>query len=201
LREIVELKCLLQHDMKSEVVKQQRVIPTIINKNAFGYWHWQSRPSPDLGFAQVCLSGERRDLEAMRFCYFKSLPSRERQPALAGRKGLYKFLEELLLMVVDIRMKLADLPPLTAADHDRLAKLAARPESEIDLSDIPELTDDEWKTAVRGKHYRPVKTQITASLDKHVLAWLKADGRGYQTRMNAILRREMLQARSSGVRK
>jgi uncharacterized protein (DUF4415 family) len=30
-----------------------------------------------------------------------------------------------------------------------------------------------------------------------VLAWLKADGRGYQTRMNAILRREMLQARSS----
>jgi uncharacterized protein (DUF4415 family) len=100
-----------------------------------------------------------------------------------------------------VNVKLADLPPLTAADHDRLAKLAARPESDIDLSDIPELTDEEWKIAVRGKHYRPIKTQITASLDKDVLMWLKADGRGYQTRMNAILRREMLQARSSGSRK
>ena len=100
-----------------------------------------------------------------------------------------------------VSMKLTDLPPLTKADQDRLAKLAARPDRDIDLSDIPELTDDEWKTAVRGKHYRPVKTQITASLDKDVLAWLKADGRGYQTRMNAILRREMLQARAAGSRK
>jgi uncharacterized protein (DUF4415 family) len=100
-----------------------------------------------------------------------------------------------------VSMKLADLLPLTKADRDRLAKLAARPDREIDLSDIPELTDDEWKTAVRGKHYRPVKTQITAKLDKDVLAWLKADGRGYQTRMNAILRREMLGAKSSASRK
>jgi uncharacterized protein (DUF4415 family) len=100
-----------------------------------------------------------------------------------------------------VSMKLAGLPPLTKADQNRLAKLATRPDHEIDLSDIPELTDDEWKTAVRGKHYRPVKTQITASLDKDVLTWLKADGRGYQTRMNAILRREMLQARAAGSRK
>lgn len=100
-----------------------------------------------------------------------------------------------------ISVKLAELPPLTKADHIRLAKLAARPDREIDLSDIPELTDDEWKTAVRGKHYRPAKAQITANLDKDVLTWLKADGRGYQTRMNAILRREMLHARSSGSRK
>jgi uncharacterized protein (DUF4415 family) len=96
-----------------------------------------------------------------------------------------------------VSVKMTELPPLTPADQTRLANLAARPESEIDLSDIPELSDDEWKTAVREKYYRPVKTQITANLDKDVLAWLKADGRGYQTRMNAILRREMLQARSS----
>lgn len=96
-----------------------------------------------------------------------------------------------------VSKKLKDLPPLTEADHERLATLVARPDSAIDLSDIPELTEEDWKTAVRGKHYRPVKAQITAHLDKDVLAWLKADGRGYQTRMNAILRREMLQARSS----
>ena len=34
--------------------------------------------------------------------------------------------------------KLKDLPPLTQADHARLAALSARPDSEIDLSDIPE---------------------------------------------------------------
>ena len=96
-----------------------------------------------------------------------------------------------------VSTKLKDLPPLTEADRERLAVLAARPDSEIDLSDMPELTEDDWKTAVRGKHYRPVKAHITAHLDKDVLAWLKADGRGYQTRMNAILRREMLLARSS----
>ncbi|WP_085338370.1 BrnA antitoxin family protein [Aquidulcibacter paucihalophilus] len=100
-----------------------------------------------------------------------------------------------------VSMKLKDLPPLTETDHERLAALAARPDSEIDQSDIPELTEEDWKNAVRGKHYRPVKAQITASLDKDVRAWLKSEGRGYQTRMNAILRREMLQARASAGRK
>jgi uncharacterized protein (DUF4415 family) len=88
-----------------------------------------------------------------------------------------------------------ELPPRTDADRARLAAVATRPDSEIDLSDIPELTPDELRNAVRGKYYRPVKAQITASLDKDVLEWLKSGGRGYQTRMNAILRREMLKAR------
>jgi uncharacterized protein (DUF4415 family) len=96
-----------------------------------------------------------------------------------------------------VSKKLKDLPSLTEAYRERLVMLIARRDSEIDLSDIPELTEEDWKTAVRSKHYRPVKAQITAHLDKDVLAWLKADGRGYQTHMNAILRREMLQARSS----
>jgi uncharacterized protein (DUF4415 family) len=94
-------------------------------------------------------------------------------------------------------MKLKDLAPLTQADEDRLAALAARPDSDIDLGELPELTPEDWKNAVRGKHYRPAKAQITASLDKDVLAWLKSEGRGYQTRMNAILRREMLQAKAA----
>ena len=106
-----------------------------------------------------------------------------------------------IMSVKMVRYKPGELPPRTDADRARLAALAAQPDSEIDLSDMPELTEEAWKAAVRGKHYRPVKAQITASLDKDVLAWLKADGRGYQTRMNAILRREMLQARAPGPRK
>jgi len=89
---------------------------------------------------------------------------------------------------------LETLPPLTEADRVRLRALAARPDSEIDFSDMPEMTDEQWKNAERGHFYRPVKRQITARVDADVLAWLKAQGKGYQSRINAILRREMLAA-------
>jgi uncharacterized protein (DUF4415 family) len=89
---------------------------------------------------------------------------------------------------------LETLPELTVADLAELAARAARPDSKIDFSDIPELTEEQWKTAERGHFYRPVKRQITTRLDVDVLAWLKAQGKGYQSRINAILRREMLTA-------
>jgi uncharacterized protein (DUF4415 family) len=38
----------------------------------------------------------------------------------------------------------------------------------------------------------PRKRQITARVDADVLDWLKAQGKGYQSRINAILRRAML---------
>jgi len=93
-----------------------------------------------------------------------------------------------------VRYTLETLPELTAEDIASLEALAARPDSEIDLCDIPETTEEQWKTAVRGSFYRPVKRQITARVDADVLAWLKSQGRGYQSRINAILRREMLTA-------
>jgi uncharacterized protein (DUF4415 family) len=89
---------------------------------------------------------------------------------------------------------LETLPPLTEEDQKNLRTLAARPDSEIDFSDIPELTEEQWKTAERGHFYRPVKRQITARVDADVLEWLKSQGKGYQSRINAILRREMLTA-------
>jgi uncharacterized protein (DUF4415 family) len=73
-----------------------------------------------------------------------------------------------------------------------LGVLAKKPDREIDLSDIPELTDKFWKHAVRGKFYRPVKQAVSLRLDSDVLAWLKKDGRGYQTRANGLLRERML---------
>ena len=83
---------------------------------------------------------------------------------------------------------LETLPPLTEAQRANLRALAARPDSEIDFSDIPELTDEQWKNAERGHFYRPVKRQITARVDADVLEWFKANGRGYQTLMNNVLR-------------
>lgn len=83
-------------------------------------------------------------------------------------------------------------PPLSDAQRERLARLATLPDESIDTSDIPELSDEAWAAGVRGRFYRPVKQQITARVDADVLDWLKSQGKGYQGRLNAILRREML---------
>lgn len=83
------------------------------------------------------------------------------------------------------------LPPISDARLAELKALAERPDSEIDFSDSPEVTEERWKSAI---FYRPVKQQITARLDSDVLHWLKSQGKGYQSRMNDILRKEMLAA-------
>jgi len=82
--------------------------------------------------------------------------------------------------------------PLSAAVRANLEELAKMPDSEIDTSDIPEWTDEQWKRAVRGRLYRPVKQAVSLRLDADVIAWLKKDGEGYQTRANRMLRERML---------
>ena len=68
-----------------------------------------------------------------------------------------------------------------------LAKLDRMTDADIDYSDIPELTSDFFKNA-REVNWPPTKAQLTIRLDSDVLAWLKSNGRGYQTRINRILR-------------
>jgi len=67
-------------------------------------------------------------------------------------------------------------------------------DSEIDTTDIPRIAD--WSKAVVGKFYRPIKKPLTIRLDADVLAWLKRNGRGYQTRINALLRSAMESSQS-----
>jgi uncharacterized protein (DUF4415 family) len=81
---------------------------------------------------------------------------------------------------------------LTAGRKRRLEKLARRPDSEIDTSDVPELTEKFWQNAVCNPFYRPLKQQLTLRLDADIIAWLRRQGRGYQTRANALLRDAML---------
>jgi uncharacterized protein (DUF4415 family) len=66
------------------------------------------------------------------------------------------------------------------------------PDDRVDYSDIPPLTERFWKNAVRNPFYRPVKQQLTVRLDADVIAWLREQGSGYQTRINALLRAAML---------
>jgi uncharacterized protein (DUF4415 family) len=84
---------------------------------------------------------------------------------------------------------------LSDEKRKKLEKLAARPYSEIDLSDIPEIRELP-PDAVIGKFYRPKKETVTIRLDADVLAWLKASGTGYQTRINSFLRLLMQQNRA-----
>ncbi len=71
------------------------------------------------------------------------------------------------------------------------AAIAAIRDEDIDLSDIPEWTAEDWTGAVRGKFYRPVKDQVTLRLDRDVLAWFRATEEKYQTAINAALREHM----------
>ena len=87
--------------------------------------------------------------------------------------------------------------PLTKREKTELAALAKVPESKIDTSDIPEWTDVMWKNAVRGGFYRPVKKAVSLRLDADVIAWLKKDGKGYQTRANRVLREKMMADKAS----
>ena len=81
---------------------------------------------------------------------------------------------------------------MTSKRKKELKALAALRDDEIDTSDIPELPPGAWKDAVRGRFYRPIKQAVSMRLDADVIAWLKKQGRGYQTRANSILRQRML---------
>ena len=70
-----------------------------------------------------------------------------------------------------------------------LARLDRMNDSDIDYSDIPPLGDEFFKKATAA--WPPAKQQVAIRLDADVLDWLKANGRGYQTRINRILRAAM----------
>ena len=76
---------------------------------------------------------------------------------------------------------------------DEIRALKRMKDREIDTTDIPPVLD--WSKAVVGKFYRPIKKPLTIRLDADVLVWLKAQGKGYQTRINALLRSSMEKAR------
>lgn len=67
-----------------------------------------------------------------------------------------------------------------------LARIDRMKDAAIDYSDIPPLDKSFFTKATEA--WPPVKRQLTIRLDEDVLMWLKTHGRGYQTRINHILR-------------
>jgi uncharacterized protein (DUF4415 family) len=85
---------------------------------------------------------------------------------------------------------------LSPEQVERLDKLAAMPDDEIDLSDIPAITDEMWARAFRPGLHRPVKRPVTIRLDAEVVDWFKAHAgdQPYQTEINRVLRRHVQQS-------
>lgn len=67
-------------------------------------------------------------------------------------------------------------------------RLADMDDEAIDTSDIPELDDAFFE---RAELRLPAKKSVTIRLDEDVLEWFKAQGKGYQTRINKLLRQYM----------
>ena len=66
-----------------------------------------------------------------------------------------------------------------------------------DISDIPELTDEELARMqsshlLNPENYRPIKKKISIFIDADVLEYYKSKGKGYQTKINRTLRQGML---------
>jgi uncharacterized protein (DUF4415 family) len=62
----------------------------------------------------------------------------------------------------------------------------------LDHAEVPQLPPEIWAKGVVGKYYRPLKTQISFRIDNDIFEWLKSKGEGHLTRINAILRKEMM---------
>ncbi|MBF0109806.1 MAG: BrnA antitoxin family protein [Magnetococcales bacterium] len=63
-------------------------------------------------------------------------------------------------------------------------------DAEIDFSDSPELTLEAFARGVVRQGLKPVskKKILSVRVDGDVLDWFKSQGKGYQTRINAVLK-------------
>ncbi|MGB2606567.1 MAG: BrnA antitoxin family protein [Candidatus Sulfotelmatobacter sp.] len=88
---------------------------------------------------------------------------------------------------------------LTKEQKRDIAAVAAMKDEDIDFSDIPLVLD--WGKAEIGKFYRPPKRSVTMRLDGDIIDWLKRYGKGYQTRVNLLLRHAMASSTSDNTTK
>ena len=89
---------------------------------------------------------------------------------------------------------LEDLPPI---DEVRLKKIKKMQDKDIDVSDMPALTQEQLARFVPAKLlnrslYRPRKVPVKINYDADIVEWFRSFGKGYQTRMNSALREYML---------
>jgi uncharacterized protein (DUF4415 family) len=87
-------------------------------------------------------------------------------------------------------MKKKNISHKSQADQTDWNRVNNLHDNDIDFSDNPEITAEMFAKAVLRKGLKPVvrKTQVTLRIDEDVLTWFKNQGKGYQTRINALLK-------------
>ena len=94
---------------------------------------------------------------------------------------------------------MSGFPKLTAEMRRQLEELEKLPDDRIDLSDIPEW--DGTGTVYVGLFRGPGrKTSVTIRLDEDMVKWFKKQGKGWQTKMNWVLRLYFASHRKAGVK-
>jgi uncharacterized protein (DUF4415 family) len=83
--------------------------------------------------------------------------------------------------------------PISSKSKTDWERLDAMTDEDIDLSDCPEITPEQFAKAIvrRGLPVEKNKAQVTLRIDHDVLEWFKAQGQGYQTQINSLLRAYM----------
>jgi len=81
-----------------------------------------------------------------------------------------------------------NLPPLTAEEVEEVLNF-----QNTDFEDCPKQSKEDlamfkpWYE-VHKDLYKPKKADVHLKIDADVLEWFKAQGKGYQTKINAVLR-------------
>ena len=80
------------------------------------------------------------------------------------------------------------LPPMSEGEKEKLEKTSIRY-----TKDSPKLSEEQLSRFVpyylaNSRIYRPIKTDVHLKIDADVLEAFKAQGKGYQTRINEVLR-------------
>ncbi len=90
-------------------------------------------------------------------------------------------------------MKKRSITKKSEADQTDWKRIDAMKDEDIDFSDIPEITPQMVARAVLRRNFKPLprKKQLTLRVDGDVVDWYKKQGRGYQTRINTLLRAYM----------
>lgn len=91
-------------------------------------------------------------------------------------------------------------PKLTKEQRERLARLAAMPDDQIDTSDIPERTEYNGPVYIGLIPGPGKKKSVTIRLDDDIVRWFKKQGKGWQTKMNWVLRLYFASHRKTGVK-
>ena len=83
--------------------------------------------------------------------------------------------------------------PISQRSETDWARVDAMTDDEIDYSDIPRTTPEFWANGIVRVGLKPVprKHQLTLRIDQDVIDFFKEQGRGYQTKINQLLRAYM----------